>query len=76
MANANLMAKRINNGQSEVWMSADSAGRRLIATNEILHSVRTLCLKDETEAFHLLFAEGEALLPPQAADRLHERLGP
>ena len=65
-----LLAKRINNGQSEVWLGTETEKRRVVATNGIVYPVRTLCSPEESIAFHAAFALGQALVPLGIMDRL------
>ena len=46
-----LHARRLNHGQSEVWL-ADESKRRVVATNAVYSAVRTHCSKEEFEAFY------------------------
>ena len=46
-----LHVRRLNHGQSEVWLS-DESKRRLIATNAVYSAVRKHCSKEELEAFY------------------------
>ncbi|MDW5266083.1 MULTISPECIES: hypothetical protein [Acidobacteriaceae] len=63
MADRMLLAKRINNGQSEVWFSTEPARSRVVATNGIVYPIRTLCSSEESKAFHEAFAGGQAVVP-------------
>lgn len=46
-----LHVRRLNHGQSEVWL-ADESKRRLIATNAVYTAVRKHCSKEEFGAFY------------------------
>lgn len=46
-----LHARRVNHGQSEVWLG-DESKRRVVATNALYSAVRNQCSKDEFEAFY------------------------
>jgi hypothetical protein len=65
-----LVAKRINNGQSEIWFEHKPNHRRTVATNGILYPVRTTCSPDESNAFHKALGEGVATIPQAVADKL------
>jgi hypothetical protein len=50
-----VFAKRINNGQSEIWLGQngkDLTPRRTLASNEVLYITRRLCAQDVFETFH------------------------
>jgi hypothetical protein len=70
METPTILAKRINNGQSEIWLEADTEARQVVATNSILYPVRTLCPVNDLEAFQKAFADGPTVLPPAVAERL------
>ena len=70
MDDKNLLAKRINNGQSEVWLEIQPQRKRVVATNGILYPIRTTCSKDESEAFLMALNEGVATVPAMVVDRL------
>lgn len=46
-----LHARRLNHGQSEVWL-ADEGKRRVVATNAVYSAVRTHCSKEVFDAFY------------------------
>ena len=69
-----LLAKRINNGQSEVWLGSEPEKRRVVATNGIVYPVRTLCSPEESTAFHEGFALGQAIVPLSIMDKLIAQL--
>ncbi|MBB6144340.1 hypothetical protein HNQ77_002292 [Silvibacterium bohemicum] len=75
MADRILLAKRINNGQSEVWFSTEPKSLRVVSTNVIVYPVRTLCTPEESKAFHEALANGEAPVPASILDKLIEDLG-
>lgn len=70
MAARILFAKRINNGQSDVWWEDEPESRITIATNNIVYSARTLCSTEESDDFHKAFAKGETAVPNVAAEKL------
>jgi hypothetical protein len=70
-----LMARRINNGQSELWFEGDTERRLVLATNNIFYSIRTHCATGESEAFHAAFATGEAEVPAVIASKLAAEFG-
>lgn len=50
-----LKAKRINQGQSEIWLETDGkelAARRTLATNEVINVTRRHCPPEVFEAFY------------------------
>lgn len=57
-----LVAKRINDGQSEIWFQAQPEMRRAVATNGIVYPLRILCTPDESEALYKAFGDGEAVI--------------
>lgn len=75
MADRILLAKRINNGQSEIWFSTEPEKRRVVATNGIVYPIRTLCSPEESKAFHEALADGQAPVPASVMDKLIENLG-
>ncbi len=75
MADRILLAKRINNGQSEIWFSMEPEKRRVVATNVIVYPIRTLCSQEESKAFHETLADGQAPVPVSVMDKLIENLG-
>jgi hypothetical protein len=46
-----LHARRLNHGQSEVWLADESKGR-LIATNAVYSAIRKHCSKEEFDKFY------------------------
>jgi hypothetical protein len=70
MADIILFAQRINNGQSEIWSETHPAGKRVLATNGIVYPIRSLCPKEESEAFYKAFNDGIAAVPATVTDRL------
>lgn len=46
-----LHARRLNHGQSEIWLTEESQ-RRVVATNAVYNAVRQHCSKDVFEAFY------------------------
>jgi len=70
MADRVLLAKRINNGQSEVWLSTEPKNRRVVATNGVVYPVRPLCSPEESKAFHEALADGQAPVPVSIMDKL------
>ncbi len=70
MADETLLAKRINNGQSEIWFAAQTQSKRVVATNGILYPIRTMCSKEEMDAFQQALNEGIATVPATLAARL------
>lgn len=55
MEDSTFFAKRINHGQSEIWLGhngKDITPRRTLATNEVLNITRRLCTLDEFQTFH------------------------
>jgi hypothetical protein len=75
MGDQALMANRITNGQSEVWLTTKPEMRRIVATNCILHPIRTTCPIEESEAFHKALAEGSAHIPLSVAEKLIADVG-
>jgi hypothetical protein len=75
MADRVLLAKRINDGQSELWFSTELENRRVVATNGILYPVRTLCSPEESRAFHEALADGQAPVPLSIMDKLVANFG-
>lgn len=75
MTDRMLLAKRINNGQSEVWFSAEPERRRVVATNGIVYPIRTLCSSEESKAFHEALAGGQASVPLSIMGKLIADLG-
>jgi len=70
MAEETLLAKRINNGQSEIWFAAQPHSKRVVATNGVLFPLRTTCSKEEAEAFQQALNEGTATVPAALTARL------
>jgi hypothetical protein len=70
-----LLARRINNGQSEVWFSSEPKNRRVVATNIVVYPVRTLSSPEESKAFHEALADGQAPVPVSIMDKLIADLG-
>lgn len=70
MASSTLIARRINNGQSEIWLEDNLDTVRVVATNGIVYPVQTLCSQEESEAFHRAFSDGSAAVPANAAGKL------
>ena len=55
MDGTTFFAKRINYGQSEIWLGQDGhdpTQRRTLATNEVLNITRRLCASDVFQTFH------------------------
>jgi hypothetical protein len=55
MDDMTFFAKRINYGQSEIWLGHDGQDltkRRTLATNEVLNITRRLCVPDVFQTFH------------------------
>jgi hypothetical protein len=55
MGGMTFFAKRINYGQSEIWLGHDGQDltqRRKLATNEVLNITRRLCVPDVFQAFY------------------------
>jgi hypothetical protein len=75
MANRFLLAKRINNGQSEIWFSTEPETKLVVATNGVLFPIRTICSPEESAAFHKVFNEGAATVPATVMDRLMSDFG-
>jgi hypothetical protein len=49
---ATLYAKRINNGQSEIWLETDGrelTQRRKLATNEVVNVTRRYCTPESSK---------------------------
>jgi hypothetical protein len=70
MADETLLAKRINNGQSEIWFAAQQQSKRVVPTNGVLYPLRTTCSKEETDAFQQALNEGTATVPSAVTARL------
>jgi hypothetical protein len=70
MATSTLCVKRINNGQSEIWIEDDLKSLRVVATNAIVYTVRTLCSQEVSEAFHKGFLEGATAIPKTVINKL------
>jgi hypothetical protein len=52
---AKLHTRRINHGQSEIWLEADGrelTQRRILATNEVLNVTRRHCAPEVFDAFY------------------------
>lgn len=75
MADRVLLAKRIDNGQSEVWFSNEPKRLRVVATNSVLYPIRTLCSPEESKSFHEALAVGHAPVPTCIIDKLIGDLG-
>jgi hypothetical protein len=75
MADETLLAKRINNEQSEIWFAAQPESKRIVATNGVLYPVRTSCSKEETEAFQQALNEGTATVPAVLTARMMTDFG-
>jgi len=72
MPEKQLVAKRINNGQSEIWVKEHPKNRRLVATNGILFPIRTSCATEEIASFLAAFADGDANIPGPVTAKLVE----
>jgi hypothetical protein len=70
MADRKLLAKRINNGQSELWLTTEAEKRRVVATNAVLYPIRTICSPEESKTFHDGLAIGEAEIPVSVTNKL------
>jgi hypothetical protein len=70
MANATLLVRRINNGQSEIWLENQPDAKRTVATNGILYPIRTTCSKEEVVAFQQALDGGTASVPSALTVRL------
>ena len=75
MANHVLLAKRINNGQSEIWLITKPEAKLIVATNGVLYPIRSVCSPEEAVAFHKEFNEGIATVPAAATDKLISDFG-
>lgn len=75
MEDRRLLARRINNGQSELWFEGDIERRLVLATNNIVYPIRMHCATSESESFHAAFATGEAEVPAVVASELTARFG-
>jgi hypothetical protein len=75
MADRVLLAKSINNGQSEVWFSIEPENLRVVAINSVVYPIRTLCSPEESKAFHEGLAGGHAPVPTSILDKLVADLG-
>lgn len=75
MADKVLFAKRINNGQSEIWIETQPQAKRVVATNGVLYPIRTICPKEESDAFHKAFNEGATAIPAELTERLASDFG-
>ncbi|MBB5066032.1 hypothetical protein HDF15_004402 [Granulicella mallensis] len=75
MVDRALIARRINNGQSELWFGGNAEQRLVLATNNIVYSIRMHCTTGESEAFHAAFATGEAAVPPAVVSELAAEFG-
>ena len=75
MADRVVLAKRINNGQSEIWLSTRPEAKLVVATNGVVYPIRTLCSPEESAGFHHVFNEGVATVPAIVTDRLISDFG-
>ncbi|WP_158822443.1 hypothetical protein [Granulicella sp. S156] len=75
MSNLALVAKRINNGQSEIWFDHKPNHRSIVPTNGILYPIRTICSLEESDAFREAFNDGIATIPQAATDQLAADFG-
>lgn len=57
-----LIAKHVNNGQSEIWCGDKPDKRRTVATNGILYPIRTNCSSEECAAIYKALDRGPAAI--------------
>ncbi len=75
MSNRLLLAKRINNGQSEIWCENTPDNRRTVATNGIVYPVRMICSAEECACFYKALETGPAVIPVAVATKLATDFG-
>ena len=70
-----LVARRINNGQSEIWREDTPEKRRTVATNGIVYPIRTGCSSDGCAAFDKALETGPAIIPEAVTNQLVSDFG-